>query len=71
MEPNIQKIDAETISIAQPVTYKIRELKAQLDTLQTQKQMLKGTYDAEIAGIQPKIDELKALILQAKTVGVE
>ena len=70
-QTTIEAVDSETIKVTQPVNVNIRTLKTKLDALQGEKTINKTYCDNYIADLNAKKDETKALILQAKNVGVE
>jgi len=70
-QTTIEAVDSSTIKVTEPVNVDIRDLKAQVDALQGEKAITRTYCDNYIAELNTKIDAKKALILQAKNVGVE
>lgn len=70
-QTTIEAVDSSTIKVTEPVNVDIRGLKAQVDALQGEKAITRTYCDNYIADLNAKIDAKKALILQAKNVGVE
>lgn len=67
----IEAVDSSTIKVTEPVNINISDLKNQLDSLQGEKSITKTYCDNYLVDLNNRIDAKKALILQAKNVGVE
>lgn len=63
----MERIDANTIRISKYEDLDIRDIKVRLQTLQTDKRRLQELLD----DVHVQIDALKALIDEAKSLGVE
>lgn len=70
-QTTIEAVDSETIKVTEPVNVNIRELKAEVDKLQGEKALTKTYCDNYIADLNSKIDAKRAVILEAKSIGVE
>lgn len=70
-QTTIEAVDSSTIKVTEPINVDIRELKTQVDALQNEKAMIKTYCDNYTADLNAKIDAKKAIITEAKSLGVE